>query len=373
MRLSTFILDNMESILQTWEAFARSVETPNRDLSANGLRNHAEHILRTVAQDMRTPQTEQQQIAKSHGLGPSSSQETAAQTHAVLRLIDGFTLDQMVSEYRALRSSVLRLWLARDPVEHSYQVDDMIRFNEAIDQALVESIGAYGQEVESTRKTVLGVLGHDLRSPLTAVLMGSSLLSKSPQLTSREKDVATQIATSAQRANQMVKNLLDLAHCNLGTGIPIVRAHTELNQVCKAVIEEIKAGNPGLDIVQVDERTIAGAFDGARMSQVFSNLIGNAVRHGQARQPIKVLLSGDGERVILEVHNFGEPIPASALPSLFSPKGRYTRYTDKQKKPTGLGLGLFIVSEIVAGHGGHIEVESSHAQGTRFRVIMPTG
>lgn len=373
MRLSTFILDNMESILQTWEAFARSVETPNRNLSANGLRDHAVYILRTVAQDMRTPQTAQQQIAKSQGQGPSSSEETAAQTHAVLRLMDGFTLDQMVSEYRALRSSVLRLWLAQDPTKHDYQLDDMIRFNEAIDQALVESIGAYGQEVESTRQTVLGVLGHDLRSPLTAVLMGAALLNKSPRLSSRDKDIAAQIATSAQRANQMVKDLLDLAHCNLGSGIPIVRTYTELNQVCKAVIEEIKAGNPGLDIMQIDERTITGAFDGARMSQVFANLIGNAARHGEAHGPVEVLLSGDGDSVILEVHNFGEPIPATALPLLFSPKARYTRYTDKQSKPCGLGLGLFIVSEIVQGHGGRIEVESSHAHGTRFRVILPAG
>ena len=91
---------------------------------------------------------------------------SAAESHAVTRLMAGFTLDQMASEYRALRSSVLRLWLAHDYSGDDHHVEDMIRFDEGIDQALVESIAAYGRAVETTRKTVLGVLGQDLRSPL---------------------------------------------------------------------------------------------------------------------------------------------------------------------------------------------------------------
>lgn len=157
MRLATFILDNLEAILEEWEDFARGVETPQPALKPVSLRNHAEEILRAVAKDLVTPQTAKQQQDKSRGLGPVL-EDTAAQTHAVLRLTDGFTLDQMVSEYRALRASVLKLWLRQGENSAALQLEDMLRFNEAIDQALSESITAYGNAVETTRKTVLAVL-----------------------------------------------------------------------------------------------------------------------------------------------------------------------------------------------------------------------
>jgi len=187
MRLHQFILEHIEQILAAWESFARSVETALPTMDAKGLRNHSEHILRTVAQDMQTPQTERQQIAKSLGRGPTSEEDSPAQTHAVTRFVAGFSMDQMVSEYRALRSSVLRLWLAESRIEDTHDVQDIIRFNEAIDQALVESIARYGEAVESTRKTVLGVLGHDLRSPLGAVLMASDILRKNVNMTDRDR------------------------------------------------------------------------------------------------------------------------------------------------------------------------------------------
>ncbi|MCP6691381.1 sensor histidine kinase [Pseudomonas donghuensis] len=372
MRLSDFIFVNMKHILQAWEDFARSVETPMPDLDAKGLRNHAQLILRTVALDMRTCQTEQQQIDKSLGQGPVSEDETPAQSHAVNRLMAGFTLDQMVSEYRALRSSVLRLWLEQEYTGDGYHVADMVRFNEAIDQALVESIAAYGDAVETTRKMVLGVLGHDLRTPLSAVLMDADLLRKSKQLPDREKMIAAQIATSVRGANQMVSDLLDLARCNLGTGLTIKGEVTELHSICQDTVNEIRAGHPQAQIVFNDTGKIVGRFDPARMAQVFSNLIGNAVRHGDLHQPIHVTLKGNATSAFFNVLNFGEPIPPAAIPILFSPEGRYSRYSnDNRGETVGLGLGLFIAAEIVAGHGGKIEVESTLEQGTIFRVSLP--
>lgn len=176
MRLFDFIDGSMEPILQAWENYTRSVETELPKQDSIGLRNHAEKMLRTVAADMRTPQSRQQQSEKAQGRGPRSSSETAAQTHAVARLIAGFSMDQMVSEYRALRASVLSLWLTQESFADAHHVKDMIRFNEAIDQALAESIAAYGTAVEATRKMVLAVLGHDLRSPLGAIAENGSEL-----------------------------------------------------------------------------------------------------------------------------------------------------------------------------------------------------
>lgn len=372
MKLSDFILDNLEPILQAWEEFARSVDTPMPAMDPQGLRDHAEYILKNVALDMSTQQTPQEQIDKSHGLGPVKKDQSAAQSHAITRLMAGFTLDQMVSEYRALRSSVLRLWLLQGYTGEDHQVLDMVRFNEAIDQALVESIAAYGHAVETTRKTVLGVLGHDLRTPLGAVTLGADLLRETEELGTRGKRIIAQITTSAQNANQMVNDLLDLARCNLGTGIPVRPEITDLTSVCKSVVDELCTAHPKANIIFTHSVAVTGQYDRSRMAQVFSNLIGNAVRHGKAQSPINVTLEEHGTKACFCVQNHGEPIPTSVLPSLFDPERRYSNYSEgEQGSSSGLGLGLFIAAQIVEGHRGKIEVESTLERGTLFRVTLP--
>lgn len=372
MRLSDFILDNREPILQAWENFARTVETPNPTMDARGLRNHAEYILRAVALDLRTSQSEQQQIEKSHGLGPKIKEETAAQRHAFTRLLAGFSMDQLVSEYRALRSSVLRLWLAEGADKSDEQLTDMIRYNEAIDQAMVESIATYGKAVEATRRTVLGVLGHDLRTPLGAVTLGMGLLSQNQGLGDRGKRIISQISKSVQSANQMVNDLLDLAHCNLGTGIPVQPVTTDLTAVCQAVVDEVSLAHPNARIAFFDTSAITGKFDPSRIAQVFSNLIGNAAWHGNIQHPINVTLNSDGHTACFCVQNHGAPIPRGELPSLFNPEARYSKAPGtKSGAYSGLGLGLFIASQIVERHAGTIEVESTVEHGTLFRVRLP--
>lgn len=239
MRLSDFILKNLELILQAWEQFARSVDTPMPPMDSRGLRDHAEYILRNVANDMRRTHSPLPQGVEPQKLEATPEDVTAAQVHAQTRLMAGFTLDQMVSEYRALRSSVLRLWLAQGYAGEDHQVEDMIQFNEAVDQALVEAVTAYGIAAEKTRKTVLGVLGHDLRTPLGAVTLGADLLRQSEELGSHGKRLISQISLSAQNANQMVNDLLDLARCNLGTGIPVRPENADLSSICKSVVDEL--------------------------------------------------------------------------------------------------------------------------------------
>lgn len=372
MRLHDFILTHLEQILSAWESFARSVQTPMPPMDAKGLRNHAGHILKTIAQDMQTPQSERQQIAKSFGQGPVRETDSPAHTHAMTRFAAGFSLDQMVSEYRALRSSVLRLWLGAYRINDTHDVQDMVRFNEAIDQALVESIATYGTAVEDTRKTVLGVLGHDLRSPLAAVLMAGDLLRESKTVADKDRKLALQICSSVGRANKMVADLLDLARCNLGSGIPVQPKQTDLSTLCASVVEELRTGFPHAQIVANINETVAGLYDPLRMEQVFTNLIGNAVRHGDSNQPITVALSQDGIYSVFSVQNRGELIPVSVMPYLFNPQARYSSYAAKERGPTaGLGLGLFIAAEIVTAHGGKIGVVSTPEQGTVFEVRLP--
>jgi signal transduction histidine kinase len=207
---------------------------------------------------------------------------------------------------------------------------------------------------------------------LSAVTLGADLLRQTEELGTRGKRIIAQITTSAQSANQMVNDLLDLARCNLGTGIPVRLEKTDLTSVCKSVVEELTTAHPKSQIIFTNSGTVTGQYDPSRMVQVFSNLIGNAVRHGNIQKPIHVTLNGDDTTACFCVQNSGEPIPPSALPSLFNPEGRYSKHSeDEQGASSGLGLGLFIAAQIVEGHGGKIEVESTLEKGTIFSVTLP--
>lgn len=372
MRLSDFILENLEPILQAWEDFARTIETPGADLDSEALRDHAEQMLRAIVSDLRTKQTKREQAAKSQGQAPSDDEETAAETHAMTRLMAGFTIDQMVSEYRALRTSVVSQWMRQVKDGTPINVDDMTRFHEAIDQALAESIASYSRAVEASRNVFLGILGHDLRTPLGAILLGADMLRRSEGAGARATKVANQIYTSVRRASQIVGDLLDLTRCQMGPGIPVKTTDLDLSHVCERVVEEIRASHPEAMVLFDAKTPVQGQFDGARMEQVFSNVISNAVQHGDNQLPIKVELETSEDCAIFTVHNSGEPIPEDVLPFIFNPMGRFSQRSAIDHGPTeGLGLGLFIASEIVASHNGSIDVSSDSSGGTTFLVKLP--
>jgi signal transduction histidine kinase len=368
MRLAHFIINNLEPILQAWEDFAKTITSATRTMDSAELRDHAEQMLRAIAADLQTPQTVAEQIDKSKGYAPDSTDETAAETHAVTRLVAGFTIDQMVSEYRALRTSVLMQWLRQIKSGTDFEVEDMIRFNEAIDQALAESIGSYSRAVNASRNVFLGILGHDLRTPLGAILLGSEVLLRAEEMGIRQTKIASRIYTSVKRANKIVSDLLDFTRSQIGTGIPVQLAETNLAFICESMVEEVRAYHPECNIVL----ELIGQFDAPRMEQVFSNLIGNAVQHGNETAPIIVSLQVDNDFAVFSVRNQGEPIADEAIPYIFNPMSRHSQYAAGEHGPSsGLGLGLYIAGEIVAAHQGRIEVDSKADYGTVFTVRLP--
>ena len=167
MRLADFILRDMERILAQWEAFAATRLPAAASMASLELRDHAQQILEAVAADLSAPQSQEEQAAKSMGLAPAPfpARETAAQTHAVMRARSGYDIKQLVSEYRALRASVLSLWID-ECLPATPHLQDVIRFNEAIDQAVAESIGHFSAHVDQARNLLLGMLSHDMRSPV---------------------------------------------------------------------------------------------------------------------------------------------------------------------------------------------------------------
>jgi signal transduction histidine kinase len=367
MRLAEFIVQHREQIINEWETFARSLLGPARQLSSSALRDHAAGILDDIVADMCTSQTREEQSAKSKGHGELRRLEGAGRSHALRRLETGFTLDQLVAEYRALRASVLGLWTA-DQQPDSAQ-DEITRFNESIDEALTESTNRYMETIERHRDEFVGILGHDLRNPLSAIIMGASVLTATDRLDDRSARIASQILTSAQRMNRLVDDLLDLTRTRLGRGIPIQRAPVDLAAVCRQVVTELKGAHPREILRFAWKGDVHGDWDGDRLAQVVSNLVANALQHGRPRGLVSVVLQGDVDEVVLQVHNEGPPIPPSAVKTLFQPMVRH-RY-DESERPTSLGLGLFIAEQIVAVHGGTIGVTSTEADGTTFTVHLP--
>ena len=169
MRLSAFIREHKDAILQEWDAFARTLEPAALNMDDTALRNHASQMLDDIAIDLDTAQTASEQLRKSQGLAPPLATETFAESHASQRQHAGFTIVQLVSEYRALRASVLKLWSQQSTAAQEAGAGEVTRFNEAIDQAFAESVTRFNQDVEQAKETFLAILGHDLRTPLGAI------------------------------------------------------------------------------------------------------------------------------------------------------------------------------------------------------------
>jgi signal transduction histidine kinase len=371
-RLSDFILENMESILQAWEDFARTIEPPALAMDDTELRDHAKLMLTDIAVDLQTPQTSLEQSEKSQGRAPRGEQDTAAETHAEARLQSGYSVEQLVSEYRALRSSVLHQWTSQMASRQATDMEDVTRFNEAIDQALAESVARYAHLVKQSENMFLAILGHDLRNPLGTVITGATFVMRATDIPSKYVLAATRIFNSGQRMSKLIGDLIDFTRTHLGSGIPIKPKRMNLAEVCMNVVEELRTSHPER-IIDFSTFAREDVFaDDDRLAQVLSNLIGNALQYGARHEPIGVSISSTEQEVSVAVNNKGPVIPAAKLGSVFDPLVRLaaTENLDDVRE-TSLGIGMFIAREIVSAHNGSIAVESNEREGTTFRITVP--
>lgn len=369
MRLPEFILVGMEKILIEWEAFAVTLYPANTQMTKAGLRDHAKEILRAIAADLCTEQTGTQQSLKSKGLIalPVTASETAAQTHAVLRAQSGMDINQLASEYRALRASVLRLWGENHPLDGE-SLRDIIRFNEAIDQSLAESISFFHDQVEQSRNLLLGMLGHDMRNPLNAIVLTAQQLA---WLNAGEEvsEAATSLTHSGVAMKSLLDDLVDFSRRKLGLGIGINIAPVDLGELCANEVRLHRAAHPGSVVHLHTEGDLHGSWDGPRIQQVLRNLLSNATYYGTAGEPIKIGLQGLSHEVSLEVVNSGPTIDEERARYIFEPLQRGDTAT-LPANSDGLGLGLYIVREITHAHGGKVEMHSEGSE-TRFCVRLP--
>lgn len=369
--MASFLIEHMDEIVREWEAFARTLTPAAETMDSLALRDHARQMLEAIAKDIETAQSDRQQELKSQGLGPVfNGVETAAAAHGILRHSVGFDLAQLVAEFRALRASVLRLWVAKGKYGDRDDAYALARFNEAIDQALAESVATYSTELAKSRDIFLGILGHDLRSPLSAVSGALHVLGESKDEKTRER-----ASTSARRGvaamSAMIRDLLEYTRTRLGKGIPISVVPASLDSVCTAAIDEIKLVHPQTAFRLESGGQLDGIFDVERMHQVLSNLLNNAVQHGTRGSEILLVASGDENELGLKVNNAGSSLDASHLQVIFEPLVQLEAKPKDPRASTNLGLGLFIAREIVVAHGGTIEATSSDADGTTFSIKLP--
>jgi signal transduction histidine kinase len=268
---------------------------------------------------------------------------------------------------------VLRLWLPPVGPLGDDTIREMIRFNEAIDQSLAESIVTYAARSDQTRELFLAILGHDLRAPLATLAMSGELLA-TPELPASEvQKVGARVRRSALVMSGMVADLIGYTRTELGSGMPITLQRLDIGEACRSAIEDAHSTFPGSTFEFHAEGDLSGTFDSVRLHQLFTNLLVNAVKYGSAAEPVRVRALADAQQVQVHVTNRGPVIPRSAWRSIFEPLVRLPGASshDGSDQQTSLGLGLYVAREIAALHGGSVDVDSTMEAGTTFSVRLP--
>ena len=373
MKLHSFLNTHMEEILTEWVAFARTIEPAEGSMSNLALRDHAKGILQAIALDIETSQNSQEQYDKSRGDAPEHvGVQSAASIHGALRHASDFSLLQLSAEFRALRATVLRLWLPQVKEMTQAAAREMVRFNEAIDQALAESIVTYSARADHMRELFLAILGHDLRAPLfTIALVGESL--KRTSMSPQEIEVSGErIRRSSRLMKSMLADLLGYTSTQLGGGMPTQMAQADLKPICVAALEDAGSTHPETRFELQADGDFSGKFDSVRLHQLLTNLLVNAAQYGAKDQPVVMTAQGEPDMLSVTVTNHGPPIPAASLETIFKPLVQLPEDGEEDTRPrTSLGLGLYIAREIAVAHGGELAVKSDDVNGTTFTVRLP--
>jgi PAS domain S-box-containing protein len=217
---------------------------------------------------------------------------------------------------------------------------------------------------------LIGIVSHDLRTPLSAINLATALLLRNPGLSAQMVTSLGRILSSAERAQRLIASLLDFTQARIGGGFVLKYAPLELHEFAGLVVEELRVAHQAREILFEPDGDGRGEWDPDRLAQLLTNLINNALAHGLEEAPVRVRLHGEPSSVVISVHNWGKPIPPGELPHLFEPMRRGSGAA-RSKKIQSIGLGLFIVQQIVLAHGGTIGVDSSEEKGTTFTIHLP--
>ena len=373
MKLVNFIKKNKEDITNEWVEFAEENIGCVKELNSEEVRDHILQMLNRIVESMETSENNEEQEKKSKGNKKTDSGENrAANQHGEQRADVGFDLMELSSEFRALRASVLRLWEADNKAKKkNNDFQEMIRFNEAIDELWMISLKQFDHKVDESKNWFMGTLGHDLRNPLAAIAGVHSILKLSKTLTEKERSLLGYSESSVKRMKELIDNLLELTRLRLGNGMPINKTPLDLLQQTEKIVQELKLSNPKDEIIIESSGPVKGEWDAMRLDQLMTNLITNALRYKKPGSPVTINISKKGKEAIFKVHNTGEPISKSIKDMIKT--GLVTKTAGDPTNKDSYGLGLYIVKAIVDGHKGDLKVTSTEKSGTTFKITLPVG
>ena len=221
------------------------------------------------------------------------------------------------------------------------------------------------QEASRFREQLMATIGHDLRTPITAIGLSAQLLQHDEALTEEQRELVDTIGTSASRSARMIDQLLDFTRARLSREIPLTRRPADLAEILDPIVQELRRAQPMITFHLALSGDLSGDWDVDRLARVVVNLAANAAQYGTPGRAVSISAAECGDAVTIEVHNEGTPIPPETAVRIFEP---YERASDAGG---GIGLGLYIVRRIVDAHHGTIAVESSSETGTLFRIVLP--
>jgi len=364
--LAALLKAHREALLATWTR--RVLDDPRvpeaSRLAEPDLRDHLPELLDDVVLRLETVDGGE---ASGREIGGSAS----AQDHARQRGALGYRLTEALRELSHFRAAIVDLCIDEDV---ALELDAAHLLHAAIDECMITGAAELERlEVEGVRRQgefrerFMGILGHDLRNPLQAIVFVTAALLKRPDTTAGQLQLLLRINGSAGRMGRMIADLLDVTRVRLGGGLPIAAGPARLDDIVRQAIEELQAANPDR-VVELSASEVGGTWDGDRIAQVVSNLVGNALDHGPPDRPVRVGVARDEAGAILTITNEGPSIAPEVLSTIFDPFVQGAPAI----RPGGLGLGLFIAQQIVSAHGGSITVASA-PEATTFRVWLPTG
>ncbi len=238
------------------------------------------------------------------------------------------------------------------------------------EQGAVAELSEKEEELRATsefRERLMGIIGHDLRTPLSAIVLSGEIMMKKGTLSEEDALLTKRILRSGDRMGRMVEGLVTFARVRLGGGFAVRCAPQDLGAICRQVVDELEVSS-GATFRQSTEGDVAGWWDGDLLTQAIANIAGNAAEHATPGEPVLIATRGEGAMVMTEIINDGEPIPADVLPVVFD---AFRRGEPSRRTNTGhLGLGLYIAYEVVRAHGGFLEVRSAGST-TCFSLRLP--
>jgi signal transduction histidine kinase len=344
--VSAYLREHLGTITADWEQAVRQRVPAIRPLSRPALLDHMPELLDSLASWI-----DGDRHAAQRGF------DALASGHAEQRLGIGVDIETLSIEYSVLRQVLGEHLAGQDPAE-------LVRAHAGLDEAITQSITRYVVARDQIRERFVSVLGHDLRSPLSAIQMAATNLSGIEGLGARERRLVGTVQRSGLRMQRLIEDVIHFARIHLGRGMPAEPTRCDLGEIAQQAVDELHTVHPGRDLRIALAGDLAGTWDRDRVFQAISNLIGNAIQHGDDPVEVTVAEEPGGRAVLLQVANRGGRLPPEELHRLFDP------FRAGARSSAGLGLGLYIVQQIAHAHGATCEI-TAEGDRTIFSIRWP--